>query len=83
MKVINYLLYITLCIYNGLDAYQTNMLMQCCDAYEANPVLRFFMRYDNDIETIIIIKCTVLVIVGIGLVIRRNRQKKDIKNDRV
>lgn len=81
--MINYLLFITLCIYNALDVWQTNMLFGCCDAYEANPVLRFFMRYDHDIQTIIIIKCTVLAIVGIGLVMRRHRQKKDLKNDSI
>jgi len=72
-------LYIVLLCYNILDVYQTNLLFGF-GAYEANPILSFFMRHPSDIQTIIIIKTIMFIFLGVLLCIYNKKEKKKYEN---
>ncbi len=62
--MVNWSLYIGLCCYNILDIYQTIILFSL-GVWEGNPLYRLLMRNENDILPIIVVKLSILIILGI------------------
>ena len=63
--------------YNILDVHQTNLLFHV-GAYEANPILAYFMRYPDDIQMIIYIKIFWILFLGFWVFIYNKKVKNVI-----
>lgn len=73
---IGWLLYFALCVYNGLDAYQTKLLFDLgCE--EANPLMAYFIEVYGTWLVIIAWKALILVILG-GFLFVHQQQRRNL-----
>lgn len=80
---IKWLMYIALIFYNGVDVWNTSLLLKL-GAYEANPIVTYFIHLLGPVPGMIIIKSIPLVALGLyllhesGLIYMEKRMEKNL-----
>lgn len=74
LKLINWILFTLLFIYNILDAWHTKLLLATGLIVEANPLMNYFIQ-NYGINSLFFIKFLVLSILGVGLFLNNKKFK--------